>query len=359
MSLDDVEQLKDLDASGMLRTVENFAEQCRQALRITETVTLPEQFLALADKWQNVVVAGMGGSAIGGDLVKAVVEPYLKIPLVVQRHYNLPAFVNEQSLVFACSYSGTTEETISAFNQALEKGAKLIGITSGGELSRLLTTNNLPWVQIPGGLQPRAALGYLFFPVLFILSNLQLMPFLKEDISETIMLLDNLSDLYAVDVPSSDNLAKQIAEKVAGKIPVVYGSHPLGEIAAYRWKCQINENSKSPAFWHYLPEQNHNEITGWQNLHKLTQDNFVLIWLKDPLDLEQVKKREKVTIDLISSYFAETIEIKAQGKSALSRLLSLIYLGDFVSVYLAFLYQTDPSPVERIQQLKKALQANS
>jgi len=350
--LDDLEKLKALDSGGMLRTVENFAEQCRQAIRIAQTVELP---LSYATANANIVIAGMGGSAIGGDLVKALAEPYLKVPLVVQRYYSLPAFINENSLVFTCSYSGTTEETLAAFQQALAKKAKIVGITSGGELSRLLTSNNLPWIQIPGGLQPRAALGYLFFPIVWLLSSLKLMPLLKDAISEGLAVLESLSDSYAGEVNLTQNKAKQIAAKIAGKVPVVYGSYPLGQVAAYRWKCQINENAKAPAFWHYLPEQNHNEITGWQNLKELSSQDFVLIWLKDPYDFEQVKKREKVTNALISSYFAEVIEVEAVGSSSLSRLLSLVYLGDFVSVYLALLYQTDPSPVERIQKLKKAL----
>lgn len=350
--LDDLEKLRALDSEGMLGTIETFSEQCRQAVRIAQTVELPSTY---ATSIANIVIAGMGGSAIGGDLVKAVAEPYLKVPLLVQRYYSLPAFVSENSLVFACSYSGTTEETIAAFQQALTKKAKIVGISSGGALSRLLTSHNLPWVQIPGGLQPRAALGYLFFPIVMLLSSLKLLPFLKDDISEAITLLDNLSDSYAGEVKLAQNKAKQIATKIAGKLPVIYGTYPLGQVAAYRWKCQFNENAKTPAFWHYLPEQNHNEITGWQNLKELSSEHFVLIWLKDPADLEQVKKREKVTTNLISPYFADVIEVEAEGSTSLSRLLSLVYLGDFVSLYLALLYQTDPSPVERIQQLKKAL----
>lgn len=349
--LDDVEQINNLDKSGMLKQVENFAEQGRQAIRIAETIPVKID----AANVKNILVAGMGGSAIGGDLVKAVAEPYLSVPLVVHRHYNLPAFVNESSLIFACSYSGSTEETVSAFYQGVKKQAKIIGISSGGSLAELLTANNLPWVQIPSGLQPRAALGYLFFPVLWFLSSLKLIPFLKDDISEALSLIDNLSTRYAALTKLNNNPAKQIASRIVGKIPVIYGSYPLGQVAAYRWKCQVNENAKSPAFWHYLPEQNHNEITGWQNLSEISKKDLVLIWLKDPNDHPQVIKREKVTTTLISSYFADVIEVKAEGKSALSRLLSLIYLGDFVSVYLAFLYHTDPSPVERIQQLKKAL----
>lgn len=350
--LDDFEKLKALDSANMLRTVETFAEQCRQAVRIAQTVELPPSY---ATANANIVIAGMGGSAIGGDLVKAIAEPYLSVPLLVQRYYSLPVFINENSLIFICSYSGTTEETIAACKQALAKKAKIVGVSSGGELSRLLISNNLPWLQIPGGLQPRAALGYLFFPIVMLLSSLKLMPLLKDDISEAITLLDNLSDSYAGEVNLAQNKAKQIATKIAGKVPIIYGSYPLGQVAAYRWKCQINENAKAPAFWHYLPEQNHNEITGWQNLKEISSGHFVLIWLKDPQDLKQVKKREKVTTNLISSYFADVIEVEAQGSSNLSRLLSLVYLGDFVSVYLALLYQTDPSPVERIQQLKKAL----
>ena len=319
-----------IDASNMLKAIEDFPQQCRNALELPKG-------MSVSGKVDKIVVAGMGGSAVGGDLLKIYMHN-AKIPVFVVRDYKVPNFVDENTLVFAVSYSGNTEETLSSFEDALKKKAKIVAVTSGG----ILETKAKKAIKIPGGLQPRAALGYTFFPVLGVLANSNIVDVKNNEITE---MLDTLSK-----VQEFKNFGEKLAKKIQNRIPIIYASDLFGAVA-YRWKTQINENSKSPAFCHTFSEMNHNEIAAYQTMGK---DRFISIFIKDREDNERIKKRMEITKEIISSR-VDVEEAFTKGDSLLSRIFSGIYYGDFVSYYLALEKKIDPTPVTVIENLKKRL----
>ncbi|MDO8886582.1 bifunctional phosphoglucose/phosphomannose isomerase [Candidatus Oleimmundimicrobium sp.] len=350
IELDDIKAIKKIDKKNMLGALELFPEQCEEAEKIARKTRLSVLF----KKPRSIIILGMGGSGISGDIVKAILSEELDIPIFVNKDYKLPKFANKNSLFLAVSYSGNTEETLSAFEQAVSLGAFVISITSGGELAKKARNSNLPVMTIPGGLQPRAALGYLLIPIFVVLEKLGLIKSKVDEIKNTVDSLKQTRETLSPGNPLNKNLAKQLAERLVGKIPVVYGSCGITGVAALRWKCQFNENSKVPAFYNIFPELNHNETVGWELLKDITE-RFFLIIFKDDQDHPQVKKRIDITKSLIQEHFDSVFETWTKGESKLERIFSIIYLGDFVSTYLAVAEGIDPSPVERISLLKKEL----
>jgi|TARA_Y100000310_G_scaffold345855_1_gene471502 glucose/mannose-6-phosphate isomerase len=314
----------------MLKVIEDFPQQCRTAL------DLPRG-MAVTGKIDKIVVAGMGGSAVGGDLLKLYMHNS-KIPVFVVRDYKVPEFVDRNTLVFAVSYSGNTEETLSAFADAKRKNATIIAITSGGELAE--KANRV--IKIPKGLQPRAALGYVFFPVLGVLANSNLADVRSEEITEMLDILSKTDDFKTV--------GERIAKKIGLRTPLIYASEATSTVA-YRWKTQFNENSKVAAFYNIFSEMNHNEIAGYQNVNK---NDFIAIMIRDKFDHDRIKKRMDITKEIISTRI-EVEEIFTRGEHLLSRLFSAIYYGDFVTYYLALANRIDPTPVTVIENLKKQL----
>jgi|SRR3989338_1593230 len=319
-----------IDNSNMLKVLEEFPQQCKTALELTKGVSV-------SGKVDKIVVAGMGGSAVGGDLLKICMHDS-KMPVFVVRGYKMPNFVDNNTLVFAVSYSGNTEETISAFEDANKKNAKIVAVTSGGYLGQLAKKA----IKIPSGLQPRAALGYLFFPVLGVLVNSNIISIKNNEAAETLHILSKTEEFKAE--------GERIAKKIQNRTPIVYASELFGPIA-YRWKTQFNENSKAAAFCHTFSEMNHNEIVGYQTMSK---DKFIAIFIKDKEDNERIKKRMEITKDIISSK-VDVEEVATKGSSILSRIFSGIYYGDFASYYLALANKIDPTPVAVIENLKKRL----
>ncbi len=319
------------DSSNMLKILEDFPQQCKTALELPKG-------MSVSGKIDRIVVAGMGGSAIGGDLLKAYMHNS-RIPVFVVRDYKVPAFVDENTLVLAVSYSGNTEETISAFEDASRKKAKVVAVTGSGRLAGLAKKA----VKIPSsGMQPRSALGYLFFPMLGVLNNSGILDVKNNEIEEMIDVLSNTNEFKSV--------GEKLAKKIQNRTPITYASELLGAVA-YRWKTQFNENSKSAAFSHSFSEMNHNEIVGYQTMKK---DSFIAIFIRDREDNERIKKRMDITKEIISSK-ADVEEVFTQGDSLLSRMFSGIYYGDFASYYLALLNKIDPTPVNVIENLKKRL----
>ncbi len=339
-----------LDKADMLGVTMTFDRQCRQALEIGQAAKLnidPERVT-------DIVVMGMGGSGISGDVIRILFEDQLKVPLLVNRDYQLPAFVGPKTLAIAASYSGDTEETLSSFNEALDRGAQVMVVSSGGRISKMAAEKDLSLITIPAGFQPRAALGYLSIPSALALHRLGLAPDTVPGWEETIKALAHLAGRYGPEVPVAQNEAKQLALRLLGKMPVMYGSQGLTGLATFRWRCQFNENSKVAGGWNVLPELDHNEITGWQELQSLSKQ-FRLIFLRDRDEHPQVKKRVQATKDLIADQFDGVDEFESGGDSRAARFFSLVCLGDFASIYLALLNGIDPSPVERIELLKKRL----
>ena len=318
-----------IDKENMLEVIKNFPDQCSEALSLPKGISVPGEI-------KNIVVAGMGGSAVGGDLLKIYLHDS-EIPVYVNRDYKVPSFVNEESLVFAVSYSGNTEETLSAYRNAYEKRAKIIGITSGGKLADECDKV----IKIPSGLQPRAALGYLFFPMLGILHNTKIVRVKNQEINEMLNILK--------DIDKFNEEGEALSKKLKEKIPVVYASEKLGAIA-FRWKTQINENAKMPAFYNVFSEMNHNEIAGYQGMDR----KFTAIMIRDKNDNERIKKRMDICKEIMEER-VDVEEVHTQGDSLLARMFSTIYLGDFVSYYMAIWNRVDPSPVHIIENLKRKL----
>ena len=356
----------ELDKANMIELLEEFPQKMRDALRLGEEFSIPTNFSptsasnsfsapdSATRNFKNTVVLGMGGSAIGGDLLSDYLADELSIPIVVIRGYDIPKFVDENSLVFSVSYSGNTEETISALKKCLEAKARIIALTSGGKLAVLSQENNFPVIKVPAGIQPRAAISYLFFPILKALERLGLIKERSSEIEETISILQDLSKEYCAKTPSENNLAKKVALSLYQHLPLVYGSEGLLGAVAMRWKTQINENSKWPCFWNVFPELDHNEIVGYEIENNINRQ-VKIIYLQDKEGLLRIEQRREITRRIIEDKVAEFIVCPTKGKGKMSRMFSLIFLGDLASYYLAILNQVDPSPVACIEDLKKEL----
>lgn len=350
--LDQPEYWKSVDPQSMRLLIESFPEQVENAFENCRSLSLP-----MLEDVRAVLVTGLGGSAIGGDLLRSIAEARLKIPVVVNRSYDLPGFVGPSTLVFACSYSGNTEETLSAYAQAKEAKAPIVCITSGGRLEALAKADGYNVIPISGGLPPRAALGYALITLMSAMQAMRLLPNLTESIEETVAVLRKLRDQYGTGSPESDNPAKKLAQSLKSKIVAVYGSNGIMESAAYRWRSQIAENAKNLALHHVLPEMNHNELVGW--LHpKEALLNIGVVFLRDKGDHPQVQRRFELTRSLIAGKSGSMHEIWSEGDSLLARVLSVVYLGDFVSLYLAYLNNVDPTPVAVIDYLKTNLRGS-
>lgn len=347
--LDDQEAISKIDTAGMLRTVGRLPEMIAEAERLTAYVSLPAP-----RRYSQVLVLGMGGSAIAGDLAADLFFKKSGAPIITSRHYCLPQYVASDTLVFALSYSGNTEETLAAVKEADKKGATIVCVTSGGKLKELAETKKYPFYLIPSGLQPRAALPYLFIPLIVGLGNLKVVPAMTEEMRESASLLQKLKEEFGPAKPARVNQVKQLAKKIAGKLPVIFGAAGTTGAAALRLKCQLNENGKITALLNVFPELNHNEIVNLGAL-KRESHNFSLVILRDEDDNERIKKRIEITKSLLVRQLGGVSEITSQGRSVLARLFSLVMFGDFLSVYAALLKETDPTPVEAIERLKKEL----
>ncbi len=345
--------MRALDPGGMLSLVGDFPRQCRES--IDNASALPG--FTSVRPIRAVVVAGMGGSAFAGDILRCIADRDGIVPVILHRDYSLPAWVDDHCLVIAVSYSGNTEEVISAFQEARKRGTQLICICSGGSLASLAETEDAFMIPVSSGLPPRAATAHLFFPMLRFLTSLGLLK--REfvtDLEETIAVLRALEPLYGPESPLAVNPAKQLASALDGRIPTVYGTTPWAGVAACRWKTQFNENAKLHLFSCPFPEQNHNEILAWERSESQSE-RWTVVYLRDSEECEEdarIQRRIEVTKMIIGDA-PEQFEITAHGSSVLAKLFSLIFLGDFVSVYLAFLHGTDPMKIAGIDQLKSAL----
>jgi len=299
------------------------------------------------------VIIGMGGSAIGGDLLRTIVSLQSRVEVTVQRDYDLPKSVDKNTLVIASSYSGNTEETISAFKQALKNPCKKFVITTGGKISEIAAQNGVPLFSFGYASEPRAALGYGFFSLLAFLHNLDIIPDELLNVEETLDILKKMSAKMSKGVPFPKNPAKQLAIKLHNNIVVVYGAGILSSVA-YRWKTQMNENSKAWAFSETLPELNHNAVVGYKFPADMADRIFVIMLRSKDLNPRTIK-RYKITSDILSKSAIPHEILDAKGNTPLCQMMSSILLGDYVSYYLAILYGINPSPVEIIDYLKKSL----
>jgi glucose/mannose-6-phosphate isomerase len=349
INLDDLQIYRQLDPENVLEHLHAFPALCRQAWEAGLACKLPQSYSQIG----KIVILGMGGSAIGGDLVNSLAASEALIPIIICRDYALPRYVDANTLVIASSYSGMTEETLSAFQQALVTPAKKLVITTGGTLKILAEEHRIPVITFDYPAQPRAALPFSFFIILAILHNLGILKIKPAEVKATFSNLKILAGKIRETVPSANNPAKLLAHKLYERLPVIYGGGITAEVAR-RWKTQINENSKVMSFYEVLPELNHNAVVGYKLPAEITRQTTVVMLDSDFLP-ERVRLRYRITGQLLEQAGIDYQVINGVGAGALSQMLYLVLLGDYVSYYLAMLNNVDPSPVKAIDFLKKNL----
>ncbi|MBN1794558.1 MAG: bifunctional phosphoglucose/phosphomannose isomerase [Candidatus Omnitrophica bacterium] len=346
----DKERIEKYDTSHMLALLLGFRQQCDKAVTIAQSYNVQP----VDRSFENMIFLGMGGSAMGGELLKSYLQPFLEIPVAVNRGYTVPEWVSDKTIAIALSFSGNTEETLSAYRAALKKKAFLITVSSGGRLHELSEKDGCLHMQIPAGMPPRCALGYLTLIPLRIIERLGVIDNQDAQIAETLHTISLLLEELSPEVKAPENLAKTIAGVLQKNFPVIYASSDVFYAVAYRWCCQIAENAKQLAWCHYFPEMNHNEIVGWEHPKELLHSCKVVM-LRDSMEYDRTKKRIEVVKGILSDNKVRPLEVFSRGKGLLSRLFSLIYIGDFVSFYLALLNEVDPTPISKIDHLKKSL----
>jgi len=350
--LDDPARLTAADPGRMLDVVEAADEHWRDAIARARSVDLAHvpDHAGLT----SVVVCGMGGSGIAGDVAACVAAGRSALPVTVVKGFELPAFVGSHTLVVLSSYSGGTEETLSCFRQAHDRGAPIVTVATGGELAELAHAHDAPCVIPAAGMMPRAAFPYLAGAVLIVLERLGVLPDLSAELIETDEVLREQTATLGRNAPTDSNLAKQIAGALKGRTPFVWGQEGPLSVAAARWATQLHENAKVAAFSAVVPELTHNVIVGATG-ESVPLDRFAVVTLRASAEDARVGRRLDAALRLVGPHVGAVIEAHARGSGVLARLASAVQLGDLVSVYLAFLNGVDPTPIEPIERLKAEL----
>ncbi len=348
ITLDSSSALARIDRGGMLARVRDLPRQLAGARQAAAGLTLEDRHRDV----DLVVVLGMGGSAIGADLVAGAAGNRLRVPLLVQRDYELPSGLGPRTLVVAASHSGDTIETLTAAAQARERELPLVVIATGGRLGREAAADGTPWLQYEQPGQPRAALGWSVGLIHELLGAAGLITD-PDPLGPAVATLDDILERMGPGVDTDANPAKQLAWSLFGRIPVIYGAGSMAAVAR-RWKTQLNENAKAWASYEPMPEANHNAIEGSLNPRELA-DAPVVIEIRDPDESEAIAARYRVVEELLGERATNRSAVWAEGPSPLARVLAAVAVGDLVSVYLAVLYQTDPTPVTLLEMLKERL----
>lgn len=337
--------VRKIDKRGMASLISSLPDQ------IVRSERAARELRPLDKRPRAVYFVGMGGSAIAGDVFSSWIREFTEMDMAILRDYGLPSAAGPDDLVIALSYSGNTEETLSAAKDALVRGCELIGVTSGGSLLELCRRSKKPAAVLPSGvLAPRAAFGLLFGPLPIIFE--QWIPTdLSDYISEAVSHLHDLRKSFRPDVREEENPAKSIARRLAKKIPLIYGAGPMKPVAK-RWQTQLNENAKMLAFSSSFPEADHNEIVGW--VEDRAAAKFQPVILRDIAESKKMRKRLDETV-LLMEENVKVVQVHDAAESLLARMLGTLYLGDFVSLYSAVLKEVDPTPIRPIQKLKKRL----
>jgi glucose/mannose-6-phosphate isomerase len=337
-----------VDSTGQAADILALAEHLEDALWRVEAASLQPAGTA-----RGLIVAGMGGSGVGGALARAALWPQLERPLELARGADLPAWARPDTLVLCSSYSGNTEETLAAYDAAGEAGAPRVVSSSGGELPARARRDKVPVIPLPGGFQPRAAVGYAFVVALEVAAVAGCAPSLRPEVEATVPFVRSLAGEWGPE-GDEDGEAKRLARALHGTVPVIAGPG-LGAAAAYRWKCQINENAKLPAFSAELPEAGHNEIVGWADADDFAR--FAAVFLEDPDAGDRMQARIQLIAEIVGGQAATVERVAPRGETRLQRLMSHVLLGDLVSLYLAVLRGADPIGIEPIDRLKAGLAA--
>ncbi len=337
-----------IDKSDMAGHISRMGTHIRDAVQLCAALLLP-----IRDECTGVIILGMGGSAIGGDLSRSYLSGKLSIPIVLNRSYELPSFANEKTLIIASSYSGNTEETLSAFEQAVQKKLPILCITTGGTLARRAKELNLPTIIVPGGMQPRAALAYSFVPILLALEKIGITSGEVQNLERTATLLDTLSERHGTTHLDENNLAFKLAGNILHRVPVVYAAADYDTVALL-WRGQIQENVKHLAFCNVLPEMNHNELEGWTNPVDLVE-RFSILLLRSTGEHPRIAKRFEVMKDIFRSKQVDVFELASEGETHIEQMFSLIALADWTSYYMALFAGIDPTAIDAIEQFKQKM----
>jgi glucose/mannose-6-phosphate isomerase len=347
--LDDLAAYKRIDPQGMLDRIRDLPHQCRTAWQKVQTLKLPDDYCDV----DKVVILGMGGSAIAGDFLRSLVALESPIPIFSQRDYDLPLLVDGRTLLIASSYSGNTEEVLSCFERGLGTGAKKVVITGGGKLLTTARANGVPAFVFHYESEPRAALGYGIMPLLAIAQKVGIVADKDVDVDEAIAAMVGLATRIDETVPLDRNPAKQLAQRLHGRLPVVYGAGILVQVAR-RWKGQLNETSKMWCFYEELPEANHNALVGY-GLPKEIAAKALVVFLRAPSLHPRILLRYELTQTALEEAGVESATVDAEGKSPLAQIMSAVLFGDWVSLYLAVLNGVAPAPTPPIAKLKERL----
>lgn len=340
-----------LDTLGMFDAAAAMPEQVAVAAD-TATAVLADAPLPAHDDIQHVLVVGMGGSGIAGDVVREVAGPLMAVPVVVHKGYGVPNFVDETTLVIAVSFSGDTEETVEAVSDAALDGARIVTVSNGGQLAALAAEWGVPHVPVADGIpMPRAALGALSVPPLLVLERVGLFPGGRSWVDAAVEQLRRRRDALIHEV----NPARQLAHRLGRSIPLIYGGNGLGGLAAQRWKTQFNENAKVPAFWNQLPEATHNEIAGWGQDGDVTRQVMQLLLLRHDFEHPQVMRRFDLVVEYLDEVVGAVHTVTAEGDGMLAQLLDLSLFGDVTSLYAAAEQGLDPGPVPVLDDIKRRL----
>ena len=361
IDLDDMNLIANFDKSDQLSVMGLWAKFVREAREKSLKFNIPKSF-----QWKdkviefkepaNVIICGMGGSAIAGDYVVRLFEDQFNIPVIVSRDYYLPSFIDENSLVICISYSGNTEETLSRYLDALQRGSMIISISSAGALEEFAKTIKVPHMKIREGVPPRSSLPLIYITLITLLEKLNIISSIEKDIIETEKLLEELALEYAPNISTEDSIPKKIAYGLFNTLPIFLG-YTVYSPVAYRAKCEFNENSKIVALNEDIPEQNHNGIVVFDNPNKALND-VAFVFFRDKNEAKPLKIRVEEVKKLASERTEKVLEIYSQGKSTLAKQMSSTYLIDFVSIYLAILYEVDPTITPSIDKLKEILKKN-
>lgn len=345
LNLNEVNEIRKIDKSGMLSFYIDAPRHYEQAYRLSQKLE------ASYPKPEAIIITGMGGSAIGGEILKDWGWDKIKVPIEVCRSYSLPAYANNKTLVFAVSYSGETEETLSALLNAVRRKCRIVCIGSGGTLISFAEKMGIPHIKIPAGIPPRAALPYLLTPMLTYIAKVGLASNINLEFTETIEVMKEICEENRPEIPIGECFSKKLAVELYGRVPVFYGFGYYRSVAQ-RLKQQFNENSKVPSKWDVFPELDHNEVVGWEGMEF---NCFSAVIIRDPEEPEEIRCRIEATKEVIADKLGRIHEIWSRGRWRLTKMLSTIIIGDFTSVYLAILRGIDPTPVETIEKLKKKM----
>lgn len=337
-----------VDTIGMWRLTAGLPEQVHSALTLaTGAGPLPD-----AADIDHVVVLGMGGSGVAGDVLTAIAAPELRVPVVAVKGYECPAFVGPRTLCFAVSFSGGTEEVLEAAGSAAAAGARMVALSSGGRLAELAGEWGAPWVPLPGDIpMPRAGIGAVAIPPLVVLETMGMLRGVTDRVGAAVRQLRRRRDQLIADA----NPALDLARRIGRTIPLVYGTGALGAVAATRWKNQVNENAKAPAFAHSHPELCHNEVCGWGQHGDVTRQVLTLVQLRHDHEHPQVARRVGLVEEVVDEVVASVQEVRAEGEGPLAQLLDLVLFGDFTSLHLAYEVDVDPGPIPVLDEIKRRL----